>query len=195
MLANYNKYNSIDTFIKIRKEKNGFLKDSDFVCLMRFLEDNIYNILELGLLEDLMDCLLNSIVFDNSDSNLIIDINNIKNLTQEQNVIDIFDFLDTQAICVIVEPNKNMYFGVNYEVIRKEFCRIISPDAFSCLSLYSLVQQKAFVNTDNELLQDDIRQFANEVLISCDFQKNDIIFTYCCDIFDFFNLSVKVYKK
>lgn len=192
MLKERNTYGCLSLFRDSRNNRGTFLNNEDFIHMMMGLKDNLLNILELGFLEDCKNTFSNSIIFDNNDTNLILDINNIKDFTNKENIIEIVQFLDTCAACIVIEPNKNMYFDINYCILKHELGKSISPDAYYSLLIHEKVQKFAVINSNNKLSK-KLYEFKREILINCDFQKNAVIFPYCCEALKSLELSIDIY--
>ena len=191
MLKETNNYN----YFEILKNNSNelFLEDNVFVDMMDTFKRNMDNILELGFLEDCKEHISSSVTIDNT-KNLIVNSANIRNFTTNEDTIETINFLSSNAICIVVEPNKNMYFDIDYKMVLDRLIKSLSVDAVYSLMIHRKVQELAVVD-EKGVLSDGVFEFKNKVLIDCDFQKNDTIFEYCCKAFDSVELSIAVYKK
>ena len=191
MLKETNNYN----YFEILKNNSNelFLEDDIFIDMMYSFKRNMDIMLELGLLEECKGYILNNIIIDNTN-NLIINNTNIRNFTTNKDILEIMNFLSSNAICIVVEPNKNMYFDIDYKMVSDRLIKSLSVDAVYSLMIHRKVQEFAVVD-EKGVLSDGVFEFKNKVLIDCDFQKNDTIFEYCCKALDSVELSIAVYKK
>lgn len=184
-------------YFKMLKENANnekvFLKDNVFVQMMHELNQNKNLIMELGLLDNYNHAILSSIN-TNRTQNLIINSNNIKEILKDEDIIKIVEFLTQNGICIIIEPNNNIYLDIDYTLVKHTIIKSVSTDAIYAILLHEKVQNFAVVDNQGRLSQ-DIYKFKDEVIISCDFQKNATIFPYYCEALDFIDLSIAVYKK
>ena len=187
-VLNYNCFNML-------KSNNGkvFLEDIAFVDLMRNLKNNIEGILDLGFLEDCKKAIITSLNLNDSE-NILINEENISEYTSNKDVIEIVKFLSSHAICIIVEPNKNMYFDLDYELISRYIGKSLTRNSIYALVLHEKVQKFAVVDTQGAF-NEKTKSFKEDVISDCDFQKNEVIFPYCCEALSSLELSITIYKR
>lgn len=180
---------------EILKNNNGkmFLDNDAFVEMMLSLKNDIALISELGFLEDCSKDILSSTTLENT-KNLIVNTNNISEFTNSKDIMEIVNFLSSNAICIVVEPNNNTYLDLDYGLIKSEIGNSITRDAVYSLILHEKVQNFAVVTTTGQL-SEDLNTFKNKVLVDCDFQKNEVLFPFCCKALDSLELSIAIYKK
>lgn len=186
----------LNYFKMLKEDANDakiFIKDNDFVRMMHELKRSIDLIIELEFLNDYNEMILNSITKDRTE-NVILNLNNIKDILNENDVIEIVNFLSQNGFCIIIEPNNNIYIDIDYTLIKNTFSNSISRNAVYSIVIHEKVQNFAFVDNKGNLSK-DINDFKKEILADCDFQKNEIMFSYCCEALDFISLSITVYKK
>lgn len=186
----------LNYFKMLKEDANDakiFIKDNDFVRMMHELKRSIDLIIELEFLNDYNEMILNSITKDRTE-NVIVNLNNIKDILNENDVVEIVNFLSQNGFCIIIEPNNNIYIDIDYTLIKNTFSNSISRNAVYSIIIHEKVQNFAFVDNKGNLSK-DIDDFKKEILADCDFQKNEIMFPYCCEALDFISLSIAVYKK
>lgn len=183
---------------KLNENNSLFLKNEYFVDIMRILKSNIELISEIGLLNDCRDNLL-TIIKDKKiiikEENLILNGDNVSEMTTDNKLAEIFKFLDFHCLCIIVEPNSNMYISLDYQKIQSIIQRQISVEANRALSLHHRVQESAIVDGESNLLTSKITELRHELTVSCDFEKNPILFPYCCESLSELELGLAVYSR
>lgn len=189
MLKNINSKNYFEI---VKESKDNFLKDEDFVRVMHSLKNNLYYIDELGFLEECKNKIAHLIKVSN-DENIILDSENIQDFTQNSDIIEIVKYFDSNAACIVVEPNKNMYLDVHFTKVYNDLSKSISGDSRYSLLLHSRVQKFAVVDIKSKLSK-SAYSFKDEILKDCDFQKNEIMFNYCCEALHSLGTSITIYK-
>lgn len=200
MLKNTENKNFLIGLVNERAKLNGneslFLENESFVDIMRILKSNIELISELGFLDDCRDNLLNIIKDENiKEKNLILNSDNISKMSTDSKIVEIFKFLDLHCLCVVVEPNNNMYISIDYQKIQSIIQRQISVEANRALSLHHRVQESAIVDSESNLLTSKITELRHELTVSCDFEKNPVLFPYCCESLSELELGLAVYSR
>lgn len=184
---------------KIKNNNNNdssYLDDKSFIDIMRKLKFNIELVSELNFLKDYRNDI--SKLIKSEDflyNNLILNLDEICKISDNKDVIEVFKFFDSQSLCVVVEPNKNMYLSLDYSKIVSKLKKYVSAEAINALLLHDKVQRFAFVNLKNELLLDNINKLKQEVIISCDFEKKPIIFEYSCEAIDAIDTGLRFHSK
>ena len=181
-------------FEKIKDGMEGiFIEDAVFVEMMHNLNKNKDLVIEMDLLKDYNDELLSSL--DNPRAlNTIINYDNIRDFSKDNDIEKIFEFLTCNGICAVIEPNNNIYLDIDYTLLKKATGGSVSTDAIYSLMLHEKVQNFTVVNSNGKLLE-SAYDFKKQILIDCDFQKNSIIFPYCCEALNSIALSIDVYKN
>ena len=200
LLKNTENKNFLIGLVNERAKSNGnnslFLENESFVDIMRILKSNIELISEIGFLEDCKDNLLSTIKDKNvKEKNLILNSDNISDISTDTKIAEIFKFLDFHCLCIVVEPNNNMYIAIDYEKVKSIIQRQISVEANRALSLHHRVQESAIVDSESNLLTSKITELRHELTVSCDFEKNPILFPYCCESLSELELSLAVYSR
>lgn len=200
MLKNTENKNFLVGLVNERAKSNGnnslFLENESFVDIMRILKSNIELISEIGFLEDCKGNLLSTIKDKNvKEKNLILNSDNISDISTDNKIAEIFKFLDLHCLCIVVEPNNNMYIAIDYEKVKSIIQRQISVEANRALSLHHRVQESAIVDSESNLLTSEITELRHELTVSCDFEKNPILFPYCCESLSELELGLAVYSR
>lgn len=186
----------INNEIKNNNNDSSYLDNKSFVAVMKKLKFNIELISELNFLKDYRNDI--SELIKSEDflyNNLILNLDKICEISDNKDLIEIFKFFDSQSLCVVVEPNKNMYLSLDYSKIVSKLKKHVSVEAINSLLLHDEVQRLAFINQKNELLLDNINKLKQEVIISCDFEKNPIIFEYSCEAIDAIDTGLRFHSK
>ena len=190
--------NLVDKKAKLNDRNYLFLENKSFVDVMRDLKTNIEFILELGFLDDCREEILNGIKNKNisiNEENLILNGDNLSRLSTDTRIAEILKFLDYHCLCIIVEPNKNMYISIDYQKAKSIMEKHISVEANRALSLHYRVQESAIVDSESNLLTSKVDELRHELIVSCDFEKNPILFPYCCESLSELELGLAVYSR
>lgn len=181
--------------IEINRENtdSGNIDNTCFMKIIRGLTHNMELLDELELLKPYEKTIKGFIKNDTDLYNLILNHDNICEFTNDSDLIEIFNFLGTQSICVIVEPNGNIYSSLDYSKIVLSIGKYISVEATRALMLHKSVQETVIVDCNNKVLNDNVKALRDAIIVDCDFEKNPILFSYCCEVLSAIELSVKAY--
>lgn len=188
--------NSMEEIVKNYIGKKGYeLSDSKVFEIIEKMKLLIEEHLELNYLEDIREDVLHLNIKRDYNLNIIIKKDNIDDKKLKKITVKFLEMLDEQGLILILEPNNNIYIDVDYNKLVK----LLYKDSFlACMGVINaleLIQNNALVTKEGILNYENYKKIHKEILISKEFEEDEIRHKYLDEIISYLKLMAKVYRK
>lgn len=186
---------SIHEIIEDYRKEKKVLNDKDVFLIIDDLRTVIEMNAELGYLEEIKADILSLKNDFGSENNIIIKEDSMKNTKFKKITVEVLKMLGEQGLLLVLEPNNNLYMDVDIDKLISVLKNCASLECLSVLLMLQGIQEQSFIDIQGNFKEENFKKIYQDILISADFEKNEVRFKYICWILNYLDNLARAYSK
>lgn len=186
---------SIYEIIEEYKKEKKVLNDKDVFLIIDDLRLVIEMNAELGYLEEIKTDIISLRSDSGLENNVIIKEDVIKRAELKKLTVEVLKMLGEQGLLLVLEPNNNLYMDIDVDKLINILKNCASLECLSVLLMLQNIQEQSFIDTKGNFKEESFKRIYQDILVSADFEKNEVRFKYICGILSYLDNLARTYSK
>lgn len=186
---------SIHEMVEDYRIEKKVLNDKDVFLIIDDLRTVIEMNTELGYLEKIKTDILSLKNDFGSENNVIIKEDSIKNAELKKITVEVLKMLGEQGLLLVLEPNNNLYMDIDIDKLINVLKNCASLECLSVLLMLQNIQEQSFIDMKGNFKEENFKKIYQDILVSADFEKNEVRFKYICGILNYLDNLARAYSQ